>query len=45
MKKRVNVRLLHVLKEVLNLNGTTRENKIIAMEYASSTRKRDTQKL
>ena len=35
----------HVQKEILKLNEITLENKIIVIEDATSTRKRDTKKL
>ena len=37
--------LEHVQKDVLKLNGVTFENRIIAMDDATSTRKRDAQNL
>ena len=37
--------LEHVQKEILKLNGVTLENRIIVMEDATSTRKRDTKNL
>ena len=37
--------LEHVQKEILKLNGITLENRIIVIEDATSTRKRDTKKL
>ena len=35
----------HVQKKILKLNGITLENRIIVMEDATSTRKRDTKNL